>query len=347
MAFCEGLLVKAGFVFRKSHPEDRSQDTLMISPIGVKQLFRKPDDLTVGYLRTFFEGKVFRGAGSNDTTSTAELELFDAFEKLTDLYQVFHSVSWIAHETRYGSVGEADFIVAHPQHGVLVIEAKGGEIALERHGNHQKWLSIDYRGKKHEIGDPIAQAERNRRNLHAWLKNDRRTQRFAFAIFTAVAFPDTIVEHDIRPDCPKEIVIDAKRMQSLESTIKEIFEYWHKHADRKNASMGGKAAVDALIDLLVPSRKLGQSISVIFERERKRIDDLTRRQFHILNLLHHHRRAAIVGGAETGKTMLAMEKAKQLALSGFRVLFLAYNRNITNWVSRNLRDPLVSAKRAG
>jgi len=338
MAFCEGFLVNAGFVHREAHPSDKEQDTFTITPLGARQIRRKPDDLTVGYLRTFFMGRVYRGSGSEDTTSTAELDLFDAFEKLPQPYQVFHSVSWIAHETRKGSVGEIDFLIAHPEKGLLVIEVKGGQIALKRQGMRQKWTSTSYWNEETEIGDPIAQAERNRRNLQAWLENDVRTRRFSYAIFTAVAFPDMIVNSDIRPDFPKAIVIDAEDVKNLGKTLDRIFTYWKDHADQKNTQMSGKAAVDALKELIVPSRQLGKVVSVIFERERKKIEELTRRQFHVLNMLNNYRRAAIVGGAGTGKTMIAMEKAKQLALSGFRVLFLAFNRNITQWIAQTLRD---------
>jgi hypothetical protein len=341
LALCEGLLVKAGFVFREKNDAAESV-TFTISPLGFRQLQRKSDDLTLGYIQTFYTGKVYRGSGSSDTTSTVELDLFDEFSKLPDPYKVFHSVSWIAHDSRYGSVGEADFIIAHPQYGILVIEVKGGHITLERQGNHQRWLSRNYHGVQNDIGDPIAQAERNRRNLRAWLANDRRTQYLNFAIFPAVAFPDMVVEQDIRPDCPKDIVIDANRVKNPEKTMREIFQYWHSRADRKNESMSGQAAVDALVEMLIPSRKLGDSVSVIFERERRKIEALTRRQFHILSTLQNFRRAAIVGGAGTGKTMLAMEKAKQLAIAGFRVLFLAYNRNITEWIKRTLAEENIT-----
>jgi superfamily I DNA and RNA helicase len=50
----------------------------------------------------------------------------------------------------------------------------------------------------------------------------------------------------------------------------------------------------------------------------------------------------IVGGAGTGKTMLAMEKAQQLAEDDMRVLFLAYNRNIVSWIDRNLSDERIT-----
>src|SRR5690606_16393286 len=103
------------------------------------------------------------------------------------------------------------------------------------------------------------------------------------------------------------------QIDNLEQRILDIYAFWKQRADRANERMDGKAAVDGLVDLVVPTRQLRPRIADIFERERRKIEELTQQQFRVLRLLRNHRRAAIVGGAGTGKTMLAMEKAQQLA----------------------------------
>ena len=52
---------------------------------------------------------------------------------------------------------------------------------------------------------------------------------------------------------------------------------------------------------------------------------LTDEQLYLLNTLRNTRRAAVVGGAGTGKTMLAIAKAKQLATEGFDTLLVCFN----------------------
>ncbi|NJO76961.1 MAG: DEAD/DEAH box helicase family protein [Leptolyngbyaceae cyanobacterium RM1_406_9] len=59
----------------------------------------------------------------------------------------------------------------------------------------------------------------------------------------------------------------------------------------------------------------------------------------MLNILRYQKRAAIIGGAGTGKTLLAIEKAAQLAESGLRVLFVCYNTNLAKWISGRLQHP--------
>ena len=67
------------------------------------------------------------------TESSAERLLYEAFlEQLDDEYVVFHSVDWVLADRRgRPEQGEADFVVAHPEDGVLVIEVKGGEVRYE------------------------------------------------------------------------------------------------------------------------------------------------------------------------------------------------------------------------
>jgi hypothetical protein len=334
VAWCDAHLSKAGFVQKRQHADDSMQDTFTITALGVREMNRHPAQITVGYLQSFYRGKVYRGAGSDDATSEAELELYQRFEELPDEFTVFHAVKWFA-KVR-GTVGEADFIIAHRDRGVLVLEVKGGEISMQREGNNSVWYSRDRGGRLHDIHNPCEQAERNRRALRVWLEDDPRTRGMPYAVFPAVALPDSRVDRDIRPDCPQDIFIDLRHLADLPRALHRIYDYWVPRADAQNQVMDGQRAVDALVDLLVPTRTLGPKVADIFERERRKIDELTEQQFTVLRLLRRHRRAAIVGGAGTGKTMLAMEKAQQLADGGFHVLFLCFNKHLAEWIGKHL-----------
>ncbi|MBK9751379.1 MAG: NERD domain-containing protein [Chloroflexi bacterium] len=344
VAWCDAHFVRAGFVAKTQHPTDSLQDTFHITSLGVRELGRQGHHgvppLTVGYLQSFYRGKVLRGAGSDDTTSEAELALYTAFEKLPDEFTVLHSVKWFS-KSEKGTVGEVDFLIVHPQLGVLVLEVKGGVVSMEQRGNQHVWTTVNYFGKAVEIKDPCHQADRNRRALREWLQTDPRTRNIPFALFPSVALPDSQLERDLRPDCPAAIFLDIRHVADVERRIHEIFAYWQPRADGANQRMGGAAAVKALVELLVPTRALQPRVAEIFERERRKIEELTHNQFRILRQLKHHKRAAIIGGSGTGKTMLAMEKAAQLAEGGFRVLFLCFNRELSDWVGANLKHELI------
>jgi len=53
----------------------------------------------------------------------------------------------------------------------------------------------------------------------------------------------------------------------------------------------------------------------------------------VLDFLRSHRRVAVSGGAGTGKTVLALEKARRLASEGFRTLLTCYNRQLADHLS--------------
>src|SRR5690606_25254483 len=64
VAWCDAHFVKAGFVEKQQHHSDRMSDTFRITSLGIRELTRRADKITVGYLQGFYLGKVHRGAGS-------------------------------------------------------------------------------------------------------------------------------------------------------------------------------------------------------------------------------------------------------------------------------------------
>lgn len=341
VGWCDAYFNKAGFISKEKQSKNNMEDVFRITITGQNQLRHHASRIDVGYLQSFYQGKIYRGAGSSDTTSDAELNLFERLNKLPNPFTVFHSVAWIGQGTS-STIGEIDFLIAHPDYGILVLEVKGGDISIEREGNINVWYSRSRGGRLNEIKDPCGQADRNRWQLREYIENNSLTKRFRYALFPAVAVPDSQVDTDIRMDCRSDIFIDHRHINDLENHIISIFKYWQHHADGANSQMDGQPAINALIDALVPQRKLRPRIGDMFERERQKIEQLTEEQFQLLRFIQTHRRAAIVGGAGTGKTMLAIEKAQQLAEDGLQVLFLAFNRNIVEWVSQALPGDRVT-----
>lgn len=65
---------------------------------------------------------------------------------------------------------------------------------------------------------------------------------------------------------------------------------------------------------------------------------LTQEQFQLLDFLRHHRRVAISSCAGSGKTLLAVEKAKKLHQQGFSVLLTCFNYNLANFLRESVSD---------
>jgi superfamily I DNA and RNA helicase len=73
-----------------------------------------------------------------------------------------------------------------------------------------------------------------------------------------------------------------------------------------------------------PSSRLSLGLRLL----KKQIDRFTAQQFAVLDLLRDHRRVGISGGAGSGKTVVALEKAVRLDKAGLRVLFVCHNPHL-------------------
>jgi hypothetical protein len=222
--------------------------------------------------------------------------------------------------------GEADFSIWHPRFGLMILEVKGGGISYNR--STGEWLSVDRAGRGHRISDPIRQAERTMHAFDDKLKADRRTQRFRFPFCRGVAFPDCrLGSVGPGPDVDRDMVIDVDDISDLNRAIERIYSL-----NRFAASLVD-GAIEAALQVFTPEgelRPLVQIADLAFnELEMLR---LTEQQFGLLRALRTTRQGAINGCAGSGKTMLAIEKARQLAEEGSEVLLTCYNKALAAWI---------------
>ncbi len=262
---------------------------------------------------------------------SAERRVYEALNHLPDPYAVFYSVSWLGRTYDGGPQdGEADFVIAHPRLGLLVLEVKGGHIQFDAATG--QWTSRDRTGTVHVIKDPVAQA---RSSKHALLAKLRELPGWSHRWITAghaVVFPDVVVsDQDLRIDLPRRIILDHNDLQNPVHAVQQLFEYWQ---GQDNHSGGLDAnGMRLVIDLLRRSFTLRTPLGVELDREDQRIIQLTEEQMYILDVLNRQRRAAIQGCAGSGKTMLALEKARRLAAEGFDVLLTCFNTALAQHLS--------------
>jgi molybdopterin-guanine dinucleotide biosynthesis protein len=271
------------------------------------------------------------------TESGAERALFaELARQLPNEYAVLHGVRWLSREGGRARDGEADFLVAHPRRGVLVLEVKGG--GVRRDGATGRWFSRDRRGDLHPIKDPFEQAARSAFALRDKLREAPGTRPFAFAVERAVALPDVLAgDGGLGPEVPRELVIDSADLPRLE---RALLRAWGPAA----GPGPGEAGVAALIDLLRPTVELARPGLVgAMARERVEFLRLTEQQVALLDFLGNHRRAAVSGAAGSGKTLLALEQVRRLARQGFRVLFTCYNKALADWAREALAADLGPA----
>jgi hypothetical protein len=267
----------------------------------------------------------------------AEGRLYEAFrDELDNGYTVFHSVDWQSLEADgRPRDGEADFVIAHPQRGILVMEAKGGSIDF--HPRTGRWTSTSRGGRVYAIKDPFAQARNSKYILLDQLKIMLGRPERHINIGHAVAFPDVVVDRTLPGlDKPRQIVMDATDLANVSSWVGGALGYYRGRQTQR-ASAPGEDAVQALMDLLGKAWELRPALWGDFVQEQEQLIRLTEQQYMILDVLNRQRRAAISGCAGSGKTTLAAEKASRLARQGFRVLLTCYNKALAADLRANLR----------
>lgn len=273
-----------------------------------------------------------------DVKSPAERLLYKAFqEQLSDDFTVFHGVSWQVPDLRSGAKdGEADFVIACPNLGILVLEVKGGSIRYEN--TTDKWYSND-----NSIKDPFQQGCDNKNSLLRLLKEQLYWSQRWIPIGHAVAFPDVEVkkafpnvEADSRlcSNAPFDIVLDYTHLNDLSSWVQAVMNYYRGHNESKTDF--DIENVEKLVTVLSRWFDLKQVLGIEIHKDKQESKRLSEKQFRILNLLGRQRRVAISGCAGSGKTLLAVEKARCLSEQGFSVLLTSYNKGLAQFWRKNL-----------
>jgi hypothetical protein len=268
--------------------------------------------------------------------SKAEQKVYKALAgQLSNDCLVVHSLEFIKQTSQFKSHGEreADFVIFSPSYGVLVVEVKGGGIEYDKSIN--QWYSIDRNYNKHEIKSPIKQAKDAKYEIRSHLQKKLGGVHLLLAY--AVMFPD--IENTaplVSPDIPINIIGSNRNLINIEKWVLEVFDFW----------AGNQANYDALGDngVKVAEQIYGKHVSIrpslrsAIEEEIQKQIKLTDQQKNILRQLKRRKEAVIEGGAGTGKTVLALDQAQNLADHGLKVLFLCYNKKLGNMLKKKSQN---------
>ncbi len=270
--------------------------------------------------------------------SRAEARFYEECRRqLSTNILVIHSTTWLYRDAR-GQIreGEGDFAIVDPRSGVFAIELKGGGVSVD--GTTGRWASIDRHGTRHEIKDPFRQASKERYALRDQLTGHslwRRWRGTQLLLGHAVMFPDI---HDatplVGPDRARQLIGIDDNMRDLAAWFAQVVAFWH---NTDSAPLGAEG-IRLVEDILCRSVEVRPALrSLLDDAEQTRLR-LTANQAKVLRILGGRRRAVISGGAGTGKTLIAVEKARQLADSVPSVLLLCYNRPLADALAATVRD---------
>lgn len=263
----------------------------------------------------------------NDPMRDSERAVYEAFEShAPEGTIIFYSVSWLG-RPRPGDApidGETDFVVAHPDNGILVIEVKGGKISYE--AATDRWYS-----NEHRIDDPFNQVKKSKYALLDKIQQVPAWKHKWVRLGHCVIFPDSArPSGPISTDSAHEMIAFARDLGWMDRWLETAWEYWSgKNVEKAEFGARGMEMIEKLLG---QSFQLEHPLAADIAADSRQILQLTENQFNLLRLLSKRRRVAIFGGAGTGKTMLALEKAKRLAAEGMKVLLTCFNRPLAEFL---------------
>lgn len=282
------------------------------------------------------------------TPRTAEQHVIERVRTaLPAEFHVYANVHWI-NRSRVGGPardGETDLVIAHPDRGLLIVEVKGGQIRRDAHG---RWYS-----GSHELDPPPFQQALN--SKYAIVGKLREVPEWGAAsprAGHAVAFPDVDLAtlpsgaRVLGADAPTELVLDSATLETPAATraaVERAYHHWLGDGAGAGVPLGDRG-VRLLDRLFEPEVELRPLLRRQIARETEELVQLTRAQFDVLDHLRGVRRASISGPAGSGKTMLAVEKARRLSVEGFRVLLLCFNQPLARHLAAQLVPVLTTGR---
>lgn len=240
----------------------------------------------------------------------AELQVWRSLRShLSEAWTVWHSLAYPLTISPGKRPGEIDFICAHRDLGVAVIEVKGGVLTFEG----GRWFQDGYALKQ----SPFKQVVAAGGVLKQFLCEKWACKKLPFAMVHLVWFP-AVNRVENEP-------FEAAGCTLYEADLKDPA----RALERALGSVGGATEKcdcrEVLKAVLTPLTRYCAQWQTRRTLADARLLKLTMEQARTLDAFVQFSRLRVRGCAGSGKTVLALRRAYQLVEQGKRVLFLCFN----------------------
>ncbi len=273
-------------------------------------------------------------------TSSGEVEVFNHIKgwKDSDTYVCLHSIGIARHQRK--EYAEADFLLVGPA-GVFCLEVKGGSVVERKNG---VWIIGSPNNNYKSIEGPFKQAQSARWALLKYLEQNlagltRKNTLFGWGVM----FPDvTFTEQD--PEWDNDVIYDQRDKNApFQKYVERLEVYFRRRLEetgRLQPAKIGPARANEIAKCLRGDFEVVLSLRGLLSESEKELIALSADQFRVLDLALNEQNPRIIcyGSAGTGKTLIAMEAARRLAVTGKSVLLLCFNNNLSRFLSKDVAD---------
>lgn len=265
-----------------------------------------------------------------DKRYRAEILFYDSLKieasKNNESVYVYWNVEYL-HEYSI-KPGECDFIIILPNHGIAFVEIKGGGIKFS--SENKEWTSTN-QFDTFVIKDPFQQAMIAEREMIRKIR--KQLPQIVLPSFHFVGFVDiakaSLSSQKLPPNAISEIIFtyDDIYEKNILKKIKNLFNKQNQKNLNNYFMIDSESKV--IKNIIRPDFELKPKLSDQINQETKEILYLSDEQIQALKILKNKKKVFIEGGAGTGKTFLAIHKAKELAENGLNTLLLSHSRTLT------------------
>lgn len=258
--------------------------------------------------------------------------MFEALSKLPDTYYIFHSFKIVKVIDNKIYESETDFVIFNPQKGILCIEAKAGNVKYEE----GKWMYGSDILMSHD--GPYHQASNNKWKLSMLIKKYRLEYLLhKCKLLHAVWFPSIpkhkLEEVSLPPEADLRITLTSESIDNIEEDVSKIFDI--QLPNNVKTELDTKETNLILNRILAPHFNLISIPEIKLNHKRQVFKKMLNEQICLLNYLEEQNNAIINGMAGTGKTVMALEKARRHSINNEKVLFLCYNYYLKEYLKSN------------
>lgn len=270
--------------------------------------------------------------------SNAEKRIFSWFRDAqgTEDWIVLHSLNIGEHIKLIH--GETDFLVIAPELGLFALEIKGGRVQRL----NGRWHFTDkYNNTNSSDRSPFEQAWDGIYSILRYIKEHLDTAHYRLkdvlfgigAMFPDVEYNTLGIENPAWQVCD---LSDGANVRGFITRLSAQFRKdWQKqHSGKDDCCLPTSEEARWIASLLRPDFDLVVPPHVQIHQTESALIALTKEQYRCLDQLEDNPRCLMLGGAGTGKTLLAVEQARRCLANGERVGLFCYNNTLGSWLAQ-------------